>query len=75
MSSEADNTAPVRELDEAEFENGQPKDGDAWIKWDVKNGKDRTETRAIGVDHSLSGSPYIQGVEIRSAPVTLHVWV
>ncbi|KHN94764.1 uncharacterized protein MAM_07360 [Metarhizium album ARSEF 1941] len=62
-------------IDDATFEGGNPVDGAAWIKWNVKHGKDRTETRAIGVDHSLSGSPYIQGVTIRSAPVTLEVWV
>ncbi|KJK76346.1 hypothetical protein H634G_08237 [Metarhizium anisopliae BRIP 53293] len=57
MSTEADNTVPVQEIDEAEFERGQPTAGDAWIKWNVKGGRDRTETRAIGVDHNLNGSP------------------
>ncbi|KAK2616860.1 hypothetical protein QQS21_000238 [Conoideocrella luteorostrata] len=71
----AGDTEPVREIDDAEFEGGNPTAGDAWIKWNVKGGRDRTETRAIGVDHSLSGSPHIQGVEIKSAPVTLHVWI
>ncbi|KAK9445361.1 hypothetical protein VB005_00470 [Metarhizium brunneum] len=75
MSNEADNTVPVQEIDEAEFQSSQPTAGDAWIKWNVKGGKDRTETRAIGVDHALAGSPHIQGITIRSAPVTLHVWV
>ncbi|EXV02451.1 hypothetical protein X797_004583 [Metarhizium robertsii] len=75
MSNEADNTVPVQEIDEAEFQSGEPKAGDAWIKWNVKGGRDRTETRSIGVDHSLNGSPYIKAITIRSAPVTLHVWV
>ncbi|KID95990.1 hypothetical protein MAJ_08061, partial [Metarhizium majus ARSEF 297] len=72
MSNEADNTVPVQEIDEAEFQSSQPEAGDAW---NVKGGRDRTETRVIGVDHSLQGSPYIQAITIRSAPVTLHVWV
>lgn len=31
MSTEADNTVPVQEIDEAEFERGQPTAGDAWV--------------------------------------------
>lgn len=31
MSSEADNAAPVQEIDQAEFESGHPTAGDAWV--------------------------------------------
>lgn len=31
MSNEADNTVPVQEIDEAEFQKGEPKAGDAWV--------------------------------------------
>ncbi|OAA37250.1 hypothetical protein NOR_07266 [Metarhizium rileyi] len=68
-----DNAEPVHEMSQEEFEKGSPTAGDAWIKWNVKGGRDRTETRTIGVDHSLNGNPHIQAVTIRSAPVTLHL--
>ncbi|KFG81389.1 hypothetical protein MANI_016373 [Metarhizium anisopliae] len=75
MSNEADNTVPVQEIDEAEFQKGEPKAGDAWIKWNVKGGRDRTMIRSIGTDQALEGRPHIQGITIKSSPVTLHVWI
>ncbi|KAL7893991.1 hypothetical protein HDV64DRAFT_261279, partial [Trichoderma sp. TUCIM 5745] len=42
------------------------------IKWNVKGGSDRTETRTIGHTYQLEGSPNIQGVEITQSP---RVWL
>ncbi|TXC08314.1 hypothetical protein FocTR4_00003420, partial [Fusarium oxysporum f. sp. cubense] len=42
------------------------------IKWDVKNGRARTDSHQVGACKQLEGSPYVQGIEIRSG---IHVKV
>ncbi|KAJ0153606.1 Uncharacterized protein HZ326_4052 [Fusarium oxysporum f. sp. albedinis] len=44
----------------------------AYIKWDVKNGRARTDSPQVGTYKQLEGSPYVQGIEIRSG---IHVKV
>ncbi|KAG6038222.1 hypothetical protein E4U41_004415 [Claviceps citrina] len=61
-------------MDESEFENAQPKSS-AWVKWDVKGGRDRTHSPNLNTNYHLDGSPNIQGIEIRSSmPVKVLCW-
>ncbi|PHH80882.1 hypothetical protein CDD82_1462 [Ophiocordyceps australis] len=41
--------------------------GQAWVKWDVKGGRDRTHTPNMNTAYALEGSPNIQGIEIKAS--------
>ncbi|KAM6482751.1 hypothetical protein HDV62DRAFT_359300 [Trichoderma sp. SZMC 28011] len=74
MASEATVSAELLG-DEVDFDSGIVPEATAWVKWNVKNGSDRTEQPTIGYKYQLEGQPNIQGIEIRvSAPVILYAF-
>ncbi|KAL7961316.1 hypothetical protein V8C34DRAFT_26314 [Trichoderma compactum] len=61
--------------DQVNVDDGIAPQGTSKIKWNVKGGKDRTETREIGHLYQLNGQPTIQGIEISQSPrVFLYAW-
>ncbi|KAL7795675.1 hypothetical protein V8C43DRAFT_321488 [Trichoderma afarasin] len=62
--------------DQVNVDDGITPQATSRIKWNVRGGGDRTETREIGHLHGLQGSPNIQGVEITQSPrVALYCYV
>ncbi|KAF4509375.1 hypothetical protein G6O67_003553 [Ophiocordyceps sinensis] len=59
-------TEPEPLDDDLDFDGASPT-GTAYVKWDVKGGRDRTHNPNMDTNYSLEGSPNIQGIEIRSS--------
>ncbi|PFH62941.1 hypothetical protein XA68_10994 [Ophiocordyceps unilateralis] len=64
MADESVKAEPLNE--EINFDSDAPQ-GTAYVKWDVKGGRDRTHHPNLATNYSLEGSPNIQGIEIRSS--------
>ncbi|KAL6812374.1 hypothetical protein J3E69DRAFT_348450 [Trichoderma sp. SZMC 28015] len=74
MASEATVSAEILG-DEVDFDSGIVPQATAWVKWNVKNGSDRTLQPTIAYLYELPGQPNIQGIEIRAgAPVILYAF-